>query len=70
MAKTDRLYVRIDPETKAKAAVVFESSGISLSKAITDFLNLCVNTGGIPFPMHTTTENFAKNTLYKNMKKM
>ena len=49
MAKTASLNIRIDPSTKANAEALFASFGITLSEAVTIFLNQSLMEGGLPF---------------------
>nr|MBQ4319364.1 type II toxin-antitoxin system RelB/DinJ family antitoxin [Clostridia bacterium] len=49
MAKTDNLYVRIDPELKEKVSVIFDELGIPMSVAISMYFKQVLMTRGIPF---------------------
>lgn len=49
MEKSATLNLRIDPELKEKAESLFSSLGISLTSAVTMFLNQSVNEQAIPF---------------------
>lgn len=48
-AKTERLYVRIDPETKTKATALFDNMGITVTDAVTMFIQQSLISGGLPF---------------------
>lgn len=43
------LQVRVDKETKERAAAIFESMGLDLSTAVRIFLRKVILTNGIPF---------------------
>ncbi|MBE6135338.1 MAG: type II toxin-antitoxin system RelB/DinJ family antitoxin [Erysipelotrichaceae bacterium] len=43
------LQVRVDKETKERAAAIFESMGMDLSTAVRVFLRKVILTNGIPF---------------------
>ena len=49
MAKTASLNIRVEPETKTKAEVLFSHFGITLSDAVTLFLHQSIIDGGLPF---------------------
>ena len=49
MAKTERLQVRIDPETKSQATALFDDLGMTISDAVTLFIHQSIRTGGLPF---------------------
>ena len=51
MAKTANLNIRIDPETKSEAELLFSSFGITVSDAVTIFLRQSLMVGGLPFEM-------------------
>ncbi len=51
MAKTSRLNVRIDPETKSIADGIFSRFGITVADAINIFLRKSIMVGGLPFDM-------------------
>lgn len=48
-AKTERLYVRIDPETKTRATALFDNMGITVTDAVTMFIQQSLISGGLPF---------------------
>lgn len=54
MAKTERLQIRIDPETKSKAAALFEGLGMTVSDAVTLFIHQSLISGGLPFNVDYT----------------
>lgn len=49
MCKTDRIQVRIDPETKESASELFNKMGFTMSDAITLFIKQSLKEGCIPF---------------------
>lgn len=49
--KSANISVRVNPEIKGKAEEIIESLGLSMTGAITIYLNQIVATGGIPFPL-------------------
>jgi len=49
MAKTDTVYMRIDPRLKANAEAVLSALGLSPNEAINIFLNQVVLQKGLPF---------------------
>lgn len=51
MAKTSNLNVRVDPETKSQAEVLFSKFGMTVSEAINVFLHQSIMYGGIPFEL-------------------
>lgn len=51
MAKTANINIRIEPEVKAEAEKIFSELGITVSEAISIFLNKSIMEGGIPFEM-------------------
>ena len=44
-----QINFRIDDDTKRAAEALFKSLGLTMSSAITLFLNQCINERGIPF---------------------
>lgn len=58
MAKTTRIQVRIDPETKSRADELFDSVGLNTSTAVNLFIQQALRVGGLPFNIESeTTEN-------------
>lgn len=56
------IQVRVDAETKAAAAALFDALGMDLSTAIRSFLKKAISEGGMPFDMKlddTTREAIA-----------
>ena len=51
MAKTANLNIRIDPETKSQAEVLFSNFGLTVSDAVNVFLHQSILYGGIPFEL-------------------
>ena len=49
MSKTASLNIRVEPATKKKAEALFSNFGITLSDAVTIFLNQSIIDGGLPF---------------------
>lgn len=62
MAKTANINIRIDPITKKNSELLFQSLGITVSDAITMFLNKALLEGGLPFEVKN--KNFVKITSY------
>ena len=59
MAKTASLNIRVDPATKSKAEILFSHFGITLSDAVTLFLNQAIIEGGLPFRVKLAVPNSA-----------
>jgi len=57
MAKSANLNIRIDPETKQKAEILFKSFGITVSDAVNIFLRQSLMMGGLPFEMRQPRYN-------------
>jgi len=57
MAKTANLNIRIDPDTKENAEMLFKSFGITVSDAVNIFLHQSLMVGGLPFDMKLTRYN-------------
>jgi DNA-damage-inducible protein J len=57
MAKTDSLYIRIDPYIKSSAESIYARYGLRISDAINIFLHQSVNVGGLPFDLRSETPN-------------
>ena len=51
MAKTSHINIRIDPETKSQAEVLFGKFGMTVSEAVNVFLHQSIMYGGIPFEL-------------------
>lgn len=51
MAKTAKLNIRIDPETKIGAEQLFSTFGITITDAVNIFLHQALMVGGLPFEM-------------------
>jgi DNA-damage-inducible protein J len=49
MAKTTTLHMRIEPEVKNNAEIIFKKLGIRTADAINLFLNLVILNEGLPF---------------------
>ena len=49
MGKTDRVNVRIDPETKRQAVELFDSMNLTLTDAVLMFIRQSLASGGLPF---------------------
>lgn len=49
MNKTERLQIRIAPETKARGEALFESMGLNMSKAVNLFIEQALIAEGLPF---------------------
>ena len=57
MAKTTRLQIRIDPETKTRADELFDSVGLNTSSAVNLFIQQALRIGGLPFNVETDPAN-------------
>ncbi len=55
MAKTTRIQVRIDPETKSRADELFDSVGLNTSTAVNLFIQQALRVGGLPFNIESET---------------
>jgi addiction module antitoxin, RelB/DinJ family len=51
MAKTANLHIRIDPDIKENAEMLYKNFGISVSDAVNIFLRQSLMVGGLPFDM-------------------
>ncbi|MCH5210906.1 MAG: type II toxin-antitoxin system RelB/DinJ family antitoxin [Oscillospiraceae bacterium] len=51
MAKTSHINIRIDPETKSQAEILFGKFGMTVSEAVNVFLHQSIMYGGIPFEL-------------------
>lgn len=57
MAKSEIITLPIDSNLKEQAEALFSSLGITLEEAITLFLQVSIQHGGIPFPVDQTRYN-------------
>lgn len=57
MAKSETLTLQIDCNLKEQAEALFSSLGLTLEEAITFFLQVSIQQGGIPFPLEQTRYN-------------
>ena len=57
MAKTEMIKVRIEPDTKAKATALFDGMGLSLSAAVSLFIQQSLNSDGLPFSVENSRKN-------------
>ena len=57
MVKAVNIYVRVEPEIKEQAELVFDAFGITISEAVNIFLHKAVMVGGIPFEIQPLTPN-------------
>ena len=62
------IQVRVDSETKAAAATLFDALGIDLSTAIRSFLKKAIAEGGIPFEMKLDKSTRRARTAVKSMR--
>ena len=51
MAKTASLSIRIDPEAKSAADVIYSRFGITIADAVNIFIHKSIIVGGLPFDM-------------------
>ncbi len=57
MAKTAKLNIRIEPETKEAAEKLFAALGITITDAVTIFLKQSLLKGGLPFALELPQPN-------------
>ena len=57
MAKSDILTLQIDSNLKEQAQALFSSLGMTLEEAISLFLQVSIQQGGIPFPLEQPRYN-------------
>lgn len=57
MAKTAKLNIRIDPDTKQAAEKLFSNFGITITDAVNMFLHQALLTGGLPFAVKIPQPN-------------
>jgi DNA-damage-inducible protein J len=57
MAKTAKLNIRVDPDTKEVAEKLFANFGITISDAVNIFLHKAILSGGIPFEIKLSQPN-------------
>ena len=57
MAKTEIITLQIDSNLKEQAEALFSSLGLTLEEAITLFLQVSIQQGGIPFPIEQPRYN-------------
>ncbi len=62
MAKTERLHVRIDRETKLQATKLFDDMGITVTDAITLFIQQSLTSGGLPFDVEQSLKKQLVNS--------
>jgi len=70
MAKTDIVYMRIEPALKANAEAVLSALGLTPNEAINIFLNQVVLQKGLPFAVKIPpmTKAEAQSAFYKKIK--
>jgi DNA-damage-inducible protein J len=57
MAKTATINMRVNPQIKSEAEMVFSSLGMTLTEAINVFLHKSVMEGGLPFDVRQPRYN-------------
>ena len=57
MANSEIITLQIDSNLKEQAEALFSSLGLTLEEAITLFLQVSIQQGGIPFPLEQTRYN-------------
>ena len=57
MPKTASLNIRLDPEVKSNAEIVYSRYGLSLAEAVTVFIHQSCNVGGMPFDLRPKRPN-------------
>ena len=57
MAKTDTLYIRIEPKLKKEVEETLDDLGMNIADAVTIFFKQIVMTESIPFPIRKVKLN-------------
>ena len=57
MAKTASLNIRLDPEVKKTAEIVYSRYGLSLAEAVNVFIHQSCNVCGLPFDLRPDRPN-------------
>ena len=57
MAKTASLSIRIDPDAKSAADIIYSRFGITIADAVNIFIHKSIIVGGLPFDMTLPTYN-------------
>ena len=57
MTKTSSLNIRLNPEIKKTAEIVYAQYGLSLTEAVTVFIHQSCNVGGLPFDLRPSRPN-------------
>ena len=70
MAKSESLYIRVDPAVKANAEEVYSKYGMTVSQAINVFLHQSINVGGLPFDLRPSIPNEATLAAMKEVEDM
>ena len=63
MAKTERLQIRIAPDTKARGEKLFESMGLTMSSAVNLFIEQSLRNGGMPFNIGSNNSDHSRDNL-------
>jgi len=69
MAKTETIYLRVEPQTKKQAESTLAKLGLTTSDAVNIFLNQVILTRGLPFEvkMPALTREEAEEILMKQL---
>lgn len=67
MTKTERLQIRIDPETKAEATALFGAMGMTVTDAVSLFIHQSLISKGLPFNVDLSRKstNFVNSSRVK-----
>jgi DNA-damage-inducible protein J len=57
MTKTASVYVKMDPQLKEDVEAIYARYGMTLTEAVTVFLNQSRNIGGLPFELRPHSPN-------------
>jgi len=57
MGKSANINIRIDPDVKSSAELLYKSFGITVSDAVNIFLRQSIMVGGLPFEMKLSRYN-------------
>jgi DNA-damage-inducible protein J len=57
MTKTASVYVKMDPQLKEDVEAIYAHYGLTLTEAVTVFLNQSRNIGGLPFELRPYSPN-------------
>jgi len=70
VAKSESLYIRVDPAVKANAEEIYSKYGMTVSQAINVFLHQSINVGGLPFDLRPSIPNETTQAAMKEAEDM